>query len=755
MLERLLARKSVLPLMALTVYLVVAAWRLPSGLSGRGFVVGLAAIGLGVAALRTTTRWELWAASVVVASVAAPGARGWHDVFGMAGATLAGVGALRSLGAMPAPESLAARPTPSRWPEIASTLAASAIAISCVALHAQGASHPLAAHPFAWQFTAHLVGLAALLVQMVRVWHARRLELGIVPRVRAGAVSAVAAVSFFAVLAVLAIGPADKALRLGVTLASCLVVRVVLAPDANAIARTGRRAFALLAFGGPVAVLGALAVADAGLDAPGVALVTALIALVLGALVPMLERPLRPAQGALLDATSRAREALRRSDANEALREVLLALREPAGVKAGSPELWTCDPGRTAYVDTAGYLHERASTWPNDVARLAAREPEATLRTAVLESLEVRRTDLRPALQWMRDRGAIAATLVVREAEPEGLLVVLAGNRDELLTWEEARELKELADGLAAACHAKSAQARGLERERALHAKLDEGAEQRERLQHEIDLQRGRDERMSLRLARPATVGIYSAASRLAYEALERRVRIGAPLAIVAPSGVDAVPYLARAHLQGPRAAAPLVLVEGTASREHDVERWRDPIQSPLALADRGMLVLLDGAALPLEVQRIVARALAERRPPWEGPHGLDAVVALTGVRRPDALRESGELDEALAARLGDALESPIVLPGLRDRAEDLRAIVTERLAREGLRTRGRPVGMDDAAFARLVEHDFPGEDAELAALVQRLVAACTGDVIRASDVDALGLVPAPAPMAAKGPRRL
>jgi transcriptional regulator of acetoin/glycerol metabolism len=65
---------------------------------------------------------------------------------------------------------------------------------------------------------------------------------------------------------------------------------------------------------------------------------------------------------------------------------------------------------------------------------------------------------------------------------------------------------------------------------------------------------------------------------------------------------------------------------------------------------------------------------------------------------------------------------------------------VTDRLAREGLRALGRPIGIEHAAFARLVEHPFPGEDAELAAIVQRLVATCTGDVVRAGDVDALQL---------------
>ena len=236
----------------------------------------------------------------------------------------------------------------------------------------------------------------------------------------------------------------------------------------------------------------------------------------------------------------------------------------------------------------------------------------------------------------------------------------------------------------------------------------------------------------------PATAGVYSAGSRLVLEALERRTSVGAPIAVVAPSGVDPVPHLARAHLAGGRRRAALVLVDATSAREHDVSRWGDPRVSPLALADGGMLVLLDGASLPADVQQLVARALAERKAPWTRPEPLDVQLALTAVVPPEELVAAGRLDPSLALRLGDACGSPVVLPRLRERVEDLRTIVTDRLAREGLRVFGRPVGIDHAAYARLVEHPFHGEEAELAVVIQRLVARCAGDVVRAADVDAL-----------------
>src|SRR5207302_4472915 len=141
------------------------------------------------------------------------------------------------------------------------------------------------------------------------------------------------------------------------------------------------------------------------------------------------------------------------------------------------------------------------------------------------------------------------------------------------------------------------------------------------------------------------------------------------------------------------------------------------------ALADGGVLVLLDAGALPVDLQRLVGQALAERRAPWPRGDSLDIVLALTTVEQPRVLADAGRLDPLLASRAGDAIDDPIRIPGIVDRPEDIRAIVADRLAREGLRVRGAPMGIDDAGFAILVDHPFDGEDAELSAVVQRLVA--------------------------------
>ncbi len=434
-----------------------------------------------------------------------------------------------------------------------------------------------------------------------------------------------------------------------------------------------------------------------------------------------------------------ADEAIR-ADPQEAVQATLLALRAPEGAGAPSPELWTFAPITVTTIDAAGYVHQRESDLPETLLLVAAGEPEATLRVEVLDALEVRRPDVRPLAKWMTGRGASLATVIASGGETEGILVLPRGRRAEPITLEEVRAFKRVADRLATACRARGTQGRMLERARDAAAQAARAEERAEKLLHDRSLDVHRDALAAARLARPATVGVYSDRSRGVLEALERRTAAGAPIVVVAPSGADPVPYLARAHLAGVRASAPLVLVDATSAREHDPARWADPKVSPLALADRGMLVLLDGAALPLDIQQLVARACIEKRAPWGRADALDIQLALTTVAPPEVLAAERRLDGALTLRLGDALEAPVELPRLRDRPEDLRAILTDRLAREGLRVRGRPVGIDHAAYARLVDYEFPGEDAELAAVALRLVAGCSGDVVRAAEVDALRL---------------
>lgn len=591
------------------------------------------------------------------------------------------------------------------------------------------------------------LALAAALVVALVVFELgrRRLELGVRARLTAALAVMLLGLGVAAALARAASsGFSDVALRAALGPAALGAAAIALHARELAVARLARLLVVVTVFGGGL-VLFALDVAvRSPIDAVPIAFVTAIGGILVGVFAPRIADGLRPERGAWLDAVRAAEDALLRDGEEDGMSAALACLRAPLGTSGQttpiSPELWTFDPVRILKVDAAGYAHTSEGLFPADVVRFASEEPEATLRAEVLTELEVRRPDLRPALRWLRDRDAKVAVVVTDGGEARGLLVVPEGPRHDALTLEEVVALKRLADRFAGVSGFRAASLRGLERERALREKIDGLEDRLATLEHAAAREAARHERATLRLSRPATVGLYAASSRMAFDALEARTRVGAPIVVEHPSGVDPVPYLARAHLVGARATGALVLVDGTAAREHEVARWMDPIASPLALADRGVLVLVDGAALPADVQRLVAQSLAEKRAPWERAEPLDVVLAVTRVPG------GGELDAALAARLGDAV--PLRLPGLAERAEDLRALLTDRLAREGLRVRGEPVALGDAALARLVEHSFPGDETELAAIVQALVRGARGPVLGAEDVDALGLRPEPPPNA-------
>jgi hypothetical protein len=693
--------------------------------------------------------------AVVVASLGGVTPHAGVDAFGALGAMACALTASLALARIPADGGIV-RPVRTRALPWAAVLAPIWWATVVARLAPLRGDFPwMAEHPRGWTIGAAILTAAALFAQTEWTLRRRRLELGVAER--AMAMRALLVTVFVVALVVAFIGRArgDGLGRLLVAGASLVVASTATARDAVRVARIARRLVALAVIGGSVVLLGASASEGRGWDSWSVTAIVGVLLLAIGASVTLLDGPLRPGRGAWLDAFARASADAARGDPDEALRCALLALREPGGQQAPSPELWTFSPTRVTTVDAAGYAREREGELPEAILLFAGAEPEATLRAEVLDALEVRRPELRPLGKWMNGRGMMLATLVTSDGETEALLVLPRGPRDEPVTLEEVRALKDTADHLAAACRARGTQARMLARAHDAMLRADAEAERVSRLLHERALDVGRDALAAARLARPATVGVYSAASRMALEALERRTAVGAPIAVVAPSGVDPVPYLARAHLAGTRREAPLVLVDATSAREHDMARWTDPEASPLALADRGMLVLLDGAALPPEVQQLVARCLAEKRAPWERPDPLDVQLALTAVHPPEELVTLARLEPSLASRLADARTAPVELPRLRDRPEDLRAILTDRLAREGLRVYGRPVGIDHAAYGRLVEYPFPGEDAELGAIVQRLVARCTGDVVHAADVDALGLgagLAAPIPARRKDP---
>jgi hypothetical protein len=586
-----------------------------------------------------------------------------------------------------------------------------------------------------------LTSFAAVLLGGVR-----RLELG--ARVRSFACAGVTLGAAALVPLVATTWGVEASAMILTSLASTVLVRLARGRDDLTLIRRSRRVLTLVVFGGPLVGLSALA-SDGhpvgGVGGTNAGLLWSFAALVVGGAAVKLEEPFLPERGLLLRALRQARDAAMRHDLREAMTRALEHVRRACSFGLGptvtpSPELWLFDPARVLSVDAAGYLREHTGEMPQGLLDLALGEPHKTVRTSVLRALEVKRADLRPILAWLTQRDVLFATVVGATNEPEGLLLVPRGARERDASLEEITAAEHLADALVAAVQATSATERHLERERTLQRTLDETDASLAALRHERNLDAERVARMTERLARAVATGLYSPASRMAFEAIEQRLASHASIFLEAPAGVDPMAYVARAHARTPNGSRPLVVVDGTASQERDVARWRDPTTSPLALSAEGLLCLVDGAALPLDVQRLLGQALVHRRTPWDGTKELNIQLVVSSTRPLPSLIASRELVPELAAQVSE--QEAILLPRLRERPEDLNSLLTDRLAREGLRVKGRPVGIDASAFATLIEYDFDGEDAELSAIVTRLVSHVDGDVIREADVTALELPP-------------
>ncbi len=711
----------------------------------RAWLTGLAALMVAFVAARrerAVSRVLGVGAAVVIASLGATSARAGLDACGTVGAAACAMAAAVAVARIPGSSGMVRPVRTSAAPWVVVVALAAWAALVARLAPERGEWLAVTEHPRAWAVGASVVTALALLTQVEVTLRRRKLELGVAER--ALAMRGLLGTAFVAALVVALIGRAraDELGRALVAGASVLLGAAAMAVDPVRVARVTRRVVVLAIVGGGVALLGAASTEGRG-DAWGVTMVTAIVALAVGTVASTLEGPLRPARGAWLDAFARASVEAQRGDPDEAVRAALHALRAPRGTNATSPEHWTFEPTRVTTVDGARDAREAGRELAEALLLVAAAEPEATLRADVLESLEVRRPELRPLARWMNDRGALLASLVTCDGETEGVLVLPRVARDEPPTLEEVRALADTAGRLAAAGRARRPRDRMLAR--AVEAtRRAEAAEQR------IELLRttsGRSTTGATRSPQSAWRGRRRSASTQRDRAWRSRrssgVRRWAPPSRSWRRAASTRCRCSPARTSRERAGtarscssmrrAP-ASTTSPAGRTRQRRRWRS--------RTAGCSCSSTAPRCPRTCSRSSRAPSPRSGPPGERPDPLDVQLALTASAPPEALAEQGRLDGTLAARLADARESPVALPRLRDRAEDLRAILTDRLAREGLRVLGRPVGIEHAAYARLVEYPFPGEDAELAAIVQRLVAGCTGELIRAADVDALGLPP-------------
>ncbi|HWA76225.1 MAG TPA: hypothetical protein VG937_27990 [Polyangiaceae bacterium] len=692
---------------------------------------------------RTALRATLWGAALLVAARTGSAARPALDAAANLGTGAAAVGALVALARLPAAGGLLEPARSARSLDAALFVGF----LWGVATAVPGAYAILPAptqrfDPLVIDYATTSAGVGTLLVMVVatlRLRFLRRLELGIGDRSRSAFALSLAAFTVAIPAAWLDVAPPDRVLPSAVAIAATTCAWAATAREATLVTRFLRGLLAVTILGAPLAIGATVIAQSAKTYAPAVVLISTLVAIVVGLVAHAVARPLGPEQSRWLIALDQAARDALQPEPTAALRAALVALGKTGAGAETRAEIWQRDPPEVMSVDVAGYLHVTRAEAPARIYEIGMDEPERTLRTDVLRALEVRRPDLRGMLGWLEARSAYSATIVADEDGPLGFILLPHAGRRSPLTLEEARAARLLADRISSLLAVAAALARSRERELAAVSRADATDDECHRLEHIIDGASERHRAASERLARPARAAAYGSASRSALIELERLGKTATLASLVVPPGSDGLAWAAHLHATSPRSGGPLVVADGASAEEQPSERWSDEERSPLSRADGGTLVILAVLALPLPTQETLAIALSRRSAHTPRSSILPPGVVICLPRPAQVLAAEGALSSNLARWFQN---SELVLPRLSERADDLRALSLDALARRCLELGREPLGLDAAALRLILEHSWPGNEAELATVLGRAAAIAQGRTLSAVDLSASGFRP-------------
>jgi two-component system, NtrC family, response regulator AtoC len=159
------------------------------------------------------------------------------------------------------------------------------------------------------------------------------------------------------------------------------------------------------------------------------------------------------------------------------------------------------------------------------------------------------------------------------------------------------------------------------------------------------------------------------------------------------------------------------------------------------ALADGGSIFLDEIGTLTPALQSKLLRVLQEREFEPLGAERTEKVDLRVIAATNRDLRQmvtDGRFQEDLFYRLNVI---PIHIPPLRERRDDIPALVEHFVTKHAQRTGRRIERIDDGVLAALQQYDWPGNVRELENTIERAVVLSTGPVITARAISTLGAV--------------
>ena len=451
--------------------------------------------------------------------------------------------------------------------------------------------------------------------------------------------------------------------------------------------------------------------------------------------------------GRLADACAAARHRLVGSTTIEDITTaVLIPLSRVAEGPANRPELYSLEPPLRMRIDSGERPNIRSAEVPTEILEAVfARGLRGVIDLPALRPSVVREPAVRELVDAM-ERSAVGAILpCVHLDHLEGILLVPLGERSESLSTVQHDELGRLGRSLGGALAAALAQRRAESHIHELAILRRDAETEITALRSEVEQLRGQCDVLGRGLAEDQTLHV-------AYSPSMRRVQTRAielapteePVLLIAGAGSPVLPVSRFIHDRGPRWSAPFVVADCSASAPDEVISLlfgsSDGPPGWFHSATGGTLLLRDLPALPREAQARLAAALGDAADvDDEEPAAFPPRIIATSRLELAELRRRDALEPDLLARFA---EMTLPIPALRQRREDVPSLVLLAIDRACRVFARDPVGIDQQAMGALVEHDWPGDVAELELVIELAVGRTVGKTIGVSELPPLAWPP-------------
>lgn len=249
---------------------------------------------------------------------------------------------------------------------------------------------------------------------------------------------------------------------------------------------------------------------------------------------------------------------------------------------------------------------------------------------------------------------------------------------------------------------------------------------------------------------------------KILMDTVEKMVPSNAPVLILGETGVGKEHLAKVLHNEGPRSAGPFLPVNCASLPEqlleselfgHEVGAFTGAVRTrrgAFELAHGGTILLDEIGELPLHLQVKLLRVLQEFEVQPVGSEKsiwVDIRVIATTNRDLEKDVKNGNFRKDLYYRLSVL---SFTVPPLRNRREDIPALIDHYLDLLCLRLNKEVTGLTDNALRAMEQYGWPGNVRELINVIERAIILCQGDNIRLRDLpqgiskksDSNGLMP-------------